>query len=53
MMEWLTTRAQDPGTLPTTIFSDSAGLSEFSYHDLLIASSGAGATEGDATFDKG
>eukprot|EP00904_Undaria_pinnatifida_P007560 jgi/Undpi1/3934/HiC_scaffold_16.g07302.m1 len=44
---------EDPGTLPTTIFSDSAGLSEFSYHDLLIASSGTGATEGDATFDKG
>lgn len=46
-------RAQDPGTLPTTIFSDSGGESEFSYHDQLATSPGATATEGDAFFDKG
>lgn len=52
MMEWFSL-TQDPGTLPTTIFSDIGGLSEFSYHDLLTASAGTGTTEGDATFDKG
>lgn len=44
---------QDPGTLATTIFSKSAGVSEFTYHDGLATSPGAGMTEGDSFFDKG